>query len=358
MKPTRQEWDQAVARAGVSSRLAPADLRRLIDDSGRLGQLQAELQATVADWNEANREWDAWRQRIAELALPPSPPNTDLLVVLDQVGDLVASVTERRQQLAQLREEETRRQQQLRELSRELRQLERRQAAVVAAASAADAEELRVRFQTHQQATEIQQQIDHWDAEIANSVGDMPPGDVEKLCREHSADDMASRVQRAEVELAEVDQQLKSALLRCGELSEQLRQLVTNRDAARHRLDEAMLTQQLSGGVEQWRTVSTMGHLLKTVYKKYEKERQPDTLRDASHYFQRMSGGRYLRIWTPLAEDVLLRGRRGWPDDAGATIEQRDSRTSVSESATSVGRELRSSGHSHARHSGRRPRQF
>ena len=304
MKPSRQEWDQAVARVGVSSRLAPTDLRSLIDDSGRLSQLQTELQAVAGDLSEADREWDAWQQRIAELV--PSNQNTDLLAAVDQCVDLLASVAERRERLVQVREQETRCQQQLRDGSRELRQLDRRQAATVAAASAADAEELRVRFQTHRQAAEIQQQIDRCDAQLATSLGDFDHSDVERLFREHSIDEVTSRVHRSEAELADVDQQLKAALLRRGELAEQCRQLTADRQAARLRLDDAMLTQQLEEGIEQWRVVGTMSHLLKTVYKKYEKERQPDTLRDASHYFQQMSGGRYLRIWTPLAEDVLL----------------------------------------------------
>ena len=306
MKPARQEWDQAVARAGVSSRLAPADLRDLIDDSGQLGQLQADLHAVAADLTEADREWDAWRERIAELALQPSPEGRDLLAALDQVVERLAAVAERRQRLIQLREDETRCQQRLRELGRELRQLDRRQAAVVAAAAAADAEELRARLQSYQQATKIQQQVDECESHIASCLGDVPLDEVEPLCRDLSPDDMTSRLQRTEVELADVDQQLKAALLRRGELSEQLRQLVADRRTTRLRLDENLLTQQLRDGIEQWRVVSTMSHLLKTVYKKYEKERQPDTLRDASHYLQRMSGGRYLRIWTPLADDVLL----------------------------------------------------
>jgi hypothetical protein len=43
-----------------------------------------------------------------------------------------------------------------------------------------------------------------------------------------------------------------------------------------------------------------------TVRKIYEKDRQPETLQEASGYLQRMTEGRYARVWTPLGEDTLL----------------------------------------------------
>ena len=37
----------------------------------------------------------------------------------------------------------------------------------------------------------------------------------------------------------------------------------------------------------------------------YEQERQPETLQEASGYLQRLTQGRYTRVWTPLGENVL-----------------------------------------------------
>ena len=46
--------------------------------------------------------------------------------------------------------------------------------------------------------------------------------------------------------------------------------------------------------------------MLESIRKTYEKERQPETLQEASGYLERMTEGRYGRIWTPLDEKVLL----------------------------------------------------
>ena len=45
--------------------------------------------------------------------------------------------------------------------------------------------------------------------------------------------------------------------------------------------------------------------LLAGVRKRYERERQPETLREASGYLERLTAGRYSRVWTPLEEDAL-----------------------------------------------------
>ncbi len=37
----------------------------------------------------------------------------------------------------------------------------------------------------------------------------------------------------------------------------------------------------------------------------YEKQRQPETLQEASGYLDRLTQGRYHRVWTPLGEHVL-----------------------------------------------------
>jgi hypothetical protein len=37
----------------------------------------------------------------------------------------------------------------------------------------------------------------------------------------------------------------------------------------------------------------------------YEREHQPQALREASGYLQRMTGGRYTRVWTPLGQHLL-----------------------------------------------------
>jgi hypothetical protein len=55
----------------------------------------------------------------------------------------------------------------------------------------------------------------------------------------------------------------------------------------------------------RWETLTVTQRLVEAVRKKYETERQPETLREASRYFARLTEGKYLRVWTPLEAGVL-----------------------------------------------------
>jgi hypothetical protein len=45
---------------------------------------------------------------------------------------------------------------------------------------------------------------------------------------------------------------------------------------------------------------------LERIRENYEKHRQPETLKEASGYLRQLTGGKYTRIWTPLAHDILF----------------------------------------------------
>ena len=46
--------------------------------------------------------------------------------------------------------------------------------------------------------------------------------------------------------------------------------------------------------------------MLERIRDEYEAHRQPEALHEASTYLGRMTAGKYQRIWTPLANDILL----------------------------------------------------
>ena len=49
-----------------------------------------------------------------------------------------------------------------------------------------------------------------------------------------------------------------------------------------------------------------MSLFLERIREEYEQHRQPETLREASSYMSQLTGGKYTRIWTPLAHDILF----------------------------------------------------
>ena len=67
-----------------------------------------------------------------------------------------------------------------------------------------------------------------------------------------------------------------------------------------------MVEQQIRESIHTWQVPRSLRQVLESIRKTYEKERQPETLQEASGYLERMTEGRYSRIWTPLDKKVLL----------------------------------------------------
>lgn len=56
----------------------------------------------------------------------------------------------------------------------------------------------------------------------------------------------------------------------------------------------------------EWQVLATSTQMLEMIREGYESKRQPETLKEASTYLERLSEGRYTRIWTRLVGEELL----------------------------------------------------
>jgi hypothetical protein len=100
--------------------------------------------------------------------------------------------------------------------------------------------------------------------------------------------------------------QLKQRYETRGQLAEQVKGLAENRAPAVKRLELAAVEKRLEDATRRWQVLALTHQALENVRKSYERTRQPETLQEASTYLERMTHGRYRRVWTPLDEDVLV----------------------------------------------------
>jgi hypothetical protein len=95
------------------------------------------------------------------------------------------------------------------------------------------------------------------------------------------------------------------ALERRGEMNQQLKILLEDRQLPYKRVELGMVEKRLQDALERWRVLAVCGMMLEAVRQYYEREHQPQALREASVYLQRLTGGRYARVWTPLGQQSL-----------------------------------------------------
>jgi hypothetical protein len=92
---------------------------------------------------------------------------------------------------------------------------------------------------------------------------------------------------------------------RRGEIVAEMKSLGEDRRLLIARLELGCVERRLEKAVREWRVLAVASLLLEIIRDVYERERQPETLAEASGYLQRFTEGQYVRVWTPLGEHLL-----------------------------------------------------
>lgn len=119
-------------------------------------------------------------------------------------------------------------------------------------------------------------------------------------------DGLPAEIEGLESRLQGIDAELKGKLELSGRLGQQADTIAAKKDAVRARFETAALDLRLARMAELWRSRAVAGQMMEDIRRAYEKERQPETLREASRYLKRLTDGLYVNIWTPLGEDALF----------------------------------------------------
>jgi hypothetical protein len=75
---------------------------------------------------------------------------------------------------------------------------------------------------------------------------------------------------------------------------------------AERQLELSCVEKQIENARQTWREHAMVNRILERVRVVYEAQRQPETLAEATKYLSKLTAGEYTRIWTPIADDVLL----------------------------------------------------
>ena len=126
-----------------------------------------------------------------------------------------------------------------------------------------------------------------------------------KQLEEKSARELESQVSMLQERLDAVEAQIRQRMEKRGELSANIQILADDRQLPNKQLELAMVEKRLEEAIDRWQVLATTCRIMDHIRATYEQERQPETLQEASGYLNRLTQGRYQRVWTPLGENVL-----------------------------------------------------
>jgi len=301
----RKNWHRLVAQAGLPAKVRPNELSTHWRRRRQLHGIDKQIADTADALHKRRHEYDALATRItqlvAEVGIQPRSK-----APLDQLAQCILELKEQ-QSHVKTREDLNA---QVAKLGRRRTQWKQayakwtaRRQRLLRAAGATDEAEFRRRAELQLESHRLRAEHTRLEHEIAHAgVG---------LTAERMAQLLANPAQLAQMETEVGNQrraaseQLTAALERRGELNEQLKSLVEDRSLAHKRIELGVVEKRLQDALDRWRVLAVCSLVLEAVRQFFEREHQPQALREASGYLKRLTSGRYPRVWTPLGQHVL-----------------------------------------------------
>ena len=309
LSAAERRWQEVLSQAGLPATLPPKQMRALIGRGEEIADLKRRLEARYEECQQRSRELEAICGRIGQLAV-----ETEVKLSSKHAGDQIREMVRRLEEqqsllkrrevilaeIRQLRRKKIKHGKVIARWTRDRRELLHAAGVETDEQFHARAAELARVEGLKQQRQSIQREIDaaiagHCDLETLRSHLEGPAGES-----------LESRREQVQQRLGATEAQLREQFEQRGRLGEQLKVLSHDQQPAEKQLALGMVEQRIRESIHTWQVRAVTSQVLESIRKTYEKERQPETLQEASGYLERMTEGRYRRIWTPLDEKVLL----------------------------------------------------
>jgi uncharacterized protein YhaN len=308
LKAAHRRWQAALVAAGLPKNSSPKQIGQLVRESAAAHDTHRKLRKARDERDRRKRELAAFSARIEPLAIDAevlpdsSSPCEQLRQLKKQVAEQETLVARRdaiRKRLRNLRAAKTK-------YSRLLRRFKRRRLALLHSAGVADETEFARRAAERGQVDKLHRRREAIDRELKEAlVGVCSEADLAALVGPAAREHLPARRAQAADRLNAARAALHRLFEARGQFNEQLRALADDRGVARKRLELGVIEERLKEAIKRWQVLATTRMILDSIKQDYERNRQPETLREASGYLARMTEDRYRRVWTPLGEETL-----------------------------------------------------
>jgi uncharacterized protein YhaN len=308
-KAARRKWREALTAAGLPGELTASQVKRIAANWSATAENQRRLGERREELGRRRKEWDSLASRLVQVAADANVPLIDG-DPLDNLKRLSAALAEEQAAAARRNAagDEIKQLRQLRARHQEaVGQLKHKRRSLFFEAGAENEEQFRERVSQAVRAEALRRERETLCREIATAIGKQCTEEAigELLKASASIKELQLRGDLYAERFAVLESQLRERLEKRGQLSAQIQALADDRQLPRLQLEMAAVEKRIDEAIGRWRILAVTCRLLESIRESYERERQPETLKEASGYLARLTQGRYVRVWTPLGEKTL-----------------------------------------------------
>lgn len=304
-----QAWRADLRAAGLPETLDSGGLKEIAVRTQRIAGLESRRAALVHELESRQRELEELDRRIARLLddVGLKFASRDPAERLEQLRGALAD----QRRLMRTRQELADKYRELRgaaaKTRRDLRRVQNLRQRLLDQAGADSADELRGLHARLIERRRLAERRAALTEQIAAALGgQMTEDELEQFYESRGGAGLEPQWERIESEITALKNQQARLHEQRGELLKEVKLMAEDTELEEARLELASLDVQIARAKRQWQVVAATSLLLEHVREKYEAERQPETLREASAQLVRLTEGAYQRIWTRMVGEELV----------------------------------------------------
>ena len=317
----RKNWTRTLRAAGLDETLRVDDAlaafersqSNLFEEAARSATAEVPaVEVKTVDVGPARtvlkNELRRFEDRVGELAvkLADTAP-ADPCPWLRRLDQQIQEAERQRERRLTLRRERKQLRSRMAALGTEHQRFETQRAELYASVGVTTKDEFEARRAAVGRASTLAAQIDEARTELERIAStEKELAIVEDDLMAFDADQNQRAIRETDDELAGIDLEVEAARERLGRVEAELDEAAADRGAARLRFQREQVDAELKELAAEYLAAGVALRTLDDVRGQVERNCQPDTLRRASEFLQRLTLGRYVRVWTRLGQQEIL----------------------------------------------------
>lgn len=312
LEELRETWRGWLAGHGFQTRLAPDTAREALaildqawDRSQALAKLLAEQERVAAGRAEFLARTETL---LVRLERPPVPPEERAAAVEDLLAE--SEENDRKQTARNTLQKQVDKMEKAMARARERQEQARTALAEwLARHGAESADELRERIAHAEQRRLAAETRRQGLRNLQTAIGTTDEDTVRTLFSETNQPELPEEIERVAGEVRELGERCEALRNERAHVQERMTRLASSDEIARLRQEQEAVRAEMEAEALDWSRAMLAKRLLDEAKATFERERQPQVLREASEFFRLLTNGRYEGMFSPLGGDRQLQAR-------------------------------------------------
>lgn len=167
------------------------------------------------------------------------------------------------------------------------------------------AQELKNKAEQWELQMELEEKRREAEKRIKKISGEKAFNDFIKELEQSVPEDIISFIDQLDERIRSIKERLDELKEQGGRVKNQIDQIEKQDEGSKLRFEKSEKLQEVHEKSRKWAALQIAQTMMKKAIEQYQKERQPDVIKNSQDYFQTMTLGKYQRIYTPLDESGI-----------------------------------------------------